>query len=128
MDRLSHSLARHGHEVHVIHCRDAFEISRGRQTPRAYQPDPKVRLHPLEKPPLTPLPRSRRTRPAAFYQDLRAIRRLIDIIQPDVLHFHNLSLIGGPSLLKIDAAAGGQADDGARTLARLPAQRALEAR
>jgi glycosyltransferase involved in cell wall biosynthesis len=29
VDRLSRTLARHGHEVHVIHCRDAFEIARG---------------------------------------------------------------------------------------------------
>ena len=27
VDRLSRALARHGHEVHVIHCRDAFEVS-----------------------------------------------------------------------------------------------------
>ena len=26
VDRLSRALARHGHEVHVIHCRDAFEV------------------------------------------------------------------------------------------------------
>ena len=32
VDRLSRTLARHGHEVHVIHCRDAFEAVRGDQT------------------------------------------------------------------------------------------------
>ena len=34
VDRLSRALARHGHEVHVIHCRDAFEVSRGARPPR----------------------------------------------------------------------------------------------
>ena len=33
VDRLSRALARHGHEVHVIHCHDAFEVSRGRRPP-----------------------------------------------------------------------------------------------
>ncbi len=102
VDRLSRSLVRHGHEVHVIHCRDAFEISRGRQTPRPYLPDPRVRLHPLESPLslLSPLATHQTGRPIL---KTRAIRRVIDVIQPDVLHFHNLSLIGGPGLLKIPA-------------------------
>src|SRR5260370_40337151 len=33
----------------------------------------------------------------------RAIRSLFRAIQPDVVHFHNLSLIGGPGLLSLAA-------------------------
>ena len=40
VDRLSRAFARHGHEVHVIHCRDAFEISRGDQTPAPLRASP----------------------------------------------------------------------------------------
>ena len=50
VDRLSRTLARHGHEVHVIYCRDAFDVSRGDQTPRPYDPPPGVVIHPLQSP------------------------------------------------------------------------------
>ena len=50
VDRLARSLARHKHEVHVIHCRDAFEIARGDQTPRPYEPPPGVVIHSLQSP------------------------------------------------------------------------------
>lgn len=102
VDRLSRALARHGHEVHVIHCRDAFEISRGDQTPRPYEPHPGVIAHPLESPVslLSPLATHQTGRP--FFK-ARAIRRLYEAIRPDVVHFHNLSLIGGPGLLRLPA-------------------------
>jgi glycosyltransferase involved in cell wall biosynthesis len=102
VDRLARSLARHGHEVHVIHCRDAFEIARGDQTPRLYEPPPGVVIHPLESPfaLLSPLATQQTGQP---YFKLRAIRNLLAAIRPDVLHFHNLSLIGGPGLLTIPA-------------------------
>ncbi len=102
VDRLSRSLARHGHEVHVIHCHDAFEISRGDQTPRPYEPHPGVNTHALRSPAshLSPLATHQTGHPVF---KTRAIRRLLDAIRPDVVHFHNLSLIGGPGLLKIAA-------------------------
>jgi glycosyltransferase involved in cell wall biosynthesis len=103
VDRLSRTLARHGHEVHVIHCRDAFEIARGDQTPRPYEPPRGVAIHPLESPfgLLSPLATQQTGHP---WFKARAIRRLLAAIRPDVLHFHNLSLIGGPGLLGIPAA------------------------
>ena len=102
VDRLARSLARHGHEVHVVHCRDAFEIARGDQTPRPYEPPPGVVIHPLESPfgIVSPLATQQTGQP---YFKLRAIRRLLAAIRPDVVHFHNLSLIGGPGLLGIPA-------------------------
>jgi glycosyltransferase involved in cell wall biosynthesis len=102
VDRLSRTLARHGHEVHVIHCRDAFEISRGDQTPRPYEPPPGVVIHPLESPfgALSPLATHQTGFPLF---KARAIRRLVRAIHPDVIHFHNLSLIGGPGLLGLPA-------------------------
>lgn len=100
VDRLSRALARHGHEVHVIHCRDAFELSRGDQTPRPYEPAPGVVIHPLESSagPLSPLATHQLGQP--FFK-LGAIRRILRDVRPDVVHFHNLSLIGGPGLLRI---------------------------
>ncbi|MFM7129704.1 MAG: glycosyltransferase, partial [bacterium] len=42
VDRLSRALARRGHEVHVIYCRDAFELVRGDFPERPYEPPPGV--------------------------------------------------------------------------------------
>ena len=102
VDRLSRALARHGHEVHVIYCRDAFEMVKGDQTPRPYEAPPGVTIHPLSSPfgPLSPLA-THQTGLPAFKE--RAIRTLLRSIRPDVVHFHNLSLIGGPGLLGVPA-------------------------
>lgn len=102
VDRLARTLARHGHEVHVIHCKDAFEISRGDQTLRPYEPHPGVYAHALESSfsILSPLATHQTGLPLF---KARAIRRLVRKIAPDVIHFHNLSLIGGPGLLGIHA-------------------------
>jgi glycosyltransferase involved in cell wall biosynthesis len=102
VDRLARTLAKHGHEVHVIHCRDAFEIARGDQTPRPYEPPPGVAIHALESPFGMLSPLATQQTGHAFFK-ARAIRRLVATIRPDVLHFHNLSLIGGPGLLGIPA-------------------------
>ena len=102
VDRLSRSLARHGHQVHVIYCEDAFRLVQGEQTPRPYQTPPGVVIHPLSSRfgPLSPLATHQTGLPLF---KLGAIRKLIRSIGPDVLHFHNLSLIGGPGLLGVEA-------------------------
>lgn len=100
VDRLSRALARHGHEVHVIHCKDAFEASRGDQTPRPYEPHPGVQTHALESPFSTLSPLATHQTGYPWFK-AHAIRKLLREIRPDVVHFHNLSLIGGPGLLKM---------------------------
>src|SRR4051794_19004853 len=76
VDRLSRALARLGHAVHVIYCRDAFELVRGNQTPRPYSAPPGVTIHALKSPfgPLSPLA-THQTGGPAF--KTRAIRRLV---------------------------------------------------
>jgi glycosyltransferase involved in cell wall biosynthesis len=100
VDRLSRALARHGHEVHVIYCQDAFEMVKGDQTPRPYEAPPGVTIHPLSSKfgPLSPLVTHQTGHPG-FKEN--AIRTLLRSIRPDVVHFHNLSLIGGPGLLGV---------------------------
>jgi glycosyltransferase involved in cell wall biosynthesis len=100
VDRLSRALARHGHEVHVLYCRDAFELVKGDQTPRPYEPPPGVTIHPITSRfgPLSPLATHQTGRPGFKAQ---AIREQLRAIRPDVIHYHNLSLIGGPGLLAI---------------------------
>ncbi|MFO0910614.1 MAG: glycosyltransferase family 4 protein [Isosphaeraceae bacterium] len=101
VDRLSRTLARRGHEVHVVHCRDAFEISRGDQGPRHHEPAPGVVVHTLASPwgRLSPLATHQTGRP---WFKTAALKRIIRAISPDVLHVHNLSLIGGPGLLELE--------------------------
>lgn len=98
VDRLSRALARHGHEVHVVYCRDAFDLARGNQTPRPYEPPPGVTIHALASAagPLSPLATHQTGHPAF---KAGKIRRILEGLRPDVVHVHNLSLIGGPGLL-----------------------------
>jgi glycosyltransferase involved in cell wall biosynthesis len=100
VDRLSRALARNGHDVHVIYCQDAFEMVRGDQTPRPYTTPAGVTVHALKSVagPLSPLTTHQSGKP---HFKRKAIDRLIAEIHPDVVHFHNLSLIGGPGLLSV---------------------------
>jgi glycosyltransferase involved in cell wall biosynthesis len=104
VDRLSRALARRGHEVHVVYCRDAFELVRGDQSPRPYTPPPGVKIHSIKSlaGPLSPLWTHQTGHPGP---KAGPIRRLLRAIRPDVVHFHNLSLIGGPGLLRMPMGA-----------------------
>ncbi len=104
VDRLSRALARRGHEVHVVYCKDSFQISRGGQTPRPHALPPGVTVHALESwaGALSPLATHATGRP--FFK-VGAIRELVARINPDVIHYHNISLIGGPGLLELPAPA-----------------------
>ncbi len=98
VDRLARALVRRGHEVHVAHCVDSFEAVRGRHPLRPYEPPPGLHVHPLKSPfgVLSPLATQATGRP---YFKSRALRALIDDPATDVVHFHNVSLVGGPGLL-----------------------------
>ncbi len=101
VDRLSRALARRGHEVHVIYCRDAFELVRGTYPDREYRTPEGVFVHGLESGlgPLSPLWTQQTGHPGPKWP---LIRDIVRRIVPDVVHFHNLSLIGGPGLLLRD--------------------------
>lgn len=99
VDRLARALAGRGHEVHVVYCQDAFEAVRGDHPERPYEPSEGVILHPLKSPfgVLSPLATQVTGRP--FLKSAK-IRSILKRIQPEVVHFHNISLIGGPGLLE----------------------------
>ncbi|MFM7594054.1 MAG: glycosyltransferase family 4 protein [Isosphaeraceae bacterium] len=100
VDRLSRALARRGHEVHVIYCLDSFQALRGDHPERAYEPFPGVTLHPIQSGfgVLSPIATQISGRPLLKQAQ---IRNIFDRVRPDVIHFHNISLIGGPTLLKM---------------------------
>jgi glycosyltransferase involved in cell wall biosynthesis len=101
VDRLSRALARRGHDVHVIYCEEAFDLVRGDYPPRSYQPPEGVSVHGLRTGwgPISPLWTQQTGGPGPKWP---AIQRLMHQIKPDVVHFHNLSLIGGPGLIRKD--------------------------
>ena len=98
VDRLSRALCRRGHEVHVFHCVDAFNSVRGNHPLRPYEPPPGLHVHPLESGLgiLSPLATQMTGRPA-FKADV--LHKALDAVDVDVIHFHNISLIGGPGVL-----------------------------
>jgi glycosyltransferase involved in cell wall biosynthesis len=102
VDRLSQALGRLGHEVHVYYCVDAFNAVRGDHPLREYTPSPGVHLHPLRSPfgILSPLATQATGQPW-FKSD--ALRAALDDPSVDIVHFHNISLVGGPGVLGLGA-------------------------
>src|SRR5215213_3316139 len=107
VDRLSRALARRGHGVDVIHCADAFAAVGERELERPYEPPPGVRIHTLRSRlgRLSPLWTHQTGAPGPKADE---IRRLFASGAFDVIHFHNISLVGGPHVLSLarDSSAG----------------------
>ena len=104
VDRLSRALCRRGHEVHVFHCVDAFNSVRGKHPLRPYDPPPGLHVHPLKSGLgiLSPLATQVTGRP---YFKAEALREALDSVDVDVVHFHNISLVGGPGVLHLGGKA-----------------------
>jgi glycosyltransferase involved in cell wall biosynthesis len=97
--RLSNALARRGHRVTVVHSEDAYRALGGREREDSFPHEPGVPLWPLR----TAFPVAAATatyvsgRPTLYGAQLDAVFRG----QPfDVVHFHNVSLAGGPGVLR----------------------------
>ena len=102
VDRLSQALCRRGHEVHVYYCVDAFNAVRGDHPLRPYTPPPGLHLHPLKSRfgILSPLATQATGLPLFKTAELR---EALDDPETDVVHFHNISLVGGPGVLGLGA-------------------------
>ena len=106
VERLSQALLRRGHEVHVVFCPGAFESVRGRTQTRKYDPPPGLVQHPLN------------TGRAGMMDSLwshqtghagRLGQRLKSVLQRhefDVVHLHNVSLMGACDLPELSSAGG----------------------
>jgi glycosyltransferase involved in cell wall biosynthesis len=96
--RLANALARRGCEVTVVHSEDAYRALGGGDPSDAFPHEQGVRLEPLH----TTIPRVAATlsyvsgRPALYAAQLERILRPSRF---DVVHFHNVSLTGGPAVL-----------------------------
>jgi glycosyltransferase involved in cell wall biosynthesis len=98
VQRLSNELARRGHHVEVIHCVDAYRLLAQHEPEHSYEDHPNVTVHGLKSAfgSLSPLATQQTGSP--FFKS----HRLREILGQgfDVIHYHNISLIGGPKILE----------------------------
>ena len=101
--RLTEALAERGHRVDVVHSRDAYHLQRPGGPEAAFTHHPNVTLHPLEsrRPALSVLATHQLGRPA-FYD--RQLREVLEGNRYDVIHYHNVSLMGAPGVLTMGRA------------------------
>lgn len=96
--RLSNALARRGHKVTVVHSIDAYRTLRRDEPGGSFPNEPGITVRQLAS-------RLGRVSPLATYLSGRpaiAARALAEAVEGepfDVVHFHNISLIGGPGVL-----------------------------
>lgn len=98
VQRLADALARRGHGVDVVHSEDAYLLSRSEPAPLATEAAA-VRRLPLR----TAAPRMatlavHQTGGTGPYAG--RLQRIFDAGRYDVIHFHNVSLVGGPGVLR----------------------------
>lgn len=91
--RLSNELARRDHSVDVIHCEDSFQLLQKKGLQGDFPNHPNVNVHRLKSHAgfLSPLLTQQTSIP--FFKK-KKIRQMLENNQYDVIHFHNMSLIG----------------------------------
>jgi glycosyltransferase involved in cell wall biosynthesis len=100
VQRLSRELAARGHEVDVVHSIEAYRALGGKADDRpatAVEMDGRLRIHGLRSPAgvLWPLAVQQTGGPAFHARTLRSLLER----DYDVIHYHNISLVGGPEVL-----------------------------
>ncbi len=102
--RLAHALGAAGHQVDVIYCHDSYHFVHPGDPESEYPEHPNVHVHPLRSGYgwLSPLLSHQTGRP---FLKKRAIETILDRAQPDIIHFHNITLLG-PAVLKLKPARG----------------------
>lgn len=101
VQQICEGLARRGHEVDVVHCVDSFNLKGTRQKLTITDP-PNIRRHSLRSSlgMLSPLITQQTGRPGLKHHQLKQILSE----RYDVVHFHNISLVGGPGVLQLSRA------------------------
>lgn len=98
VQQLSNELAKRGHHVTVIHCLDSYNLLSDTEQNIPYENHPDIEVYGLksEYGLLSPLLTQQTGRP--FFKS----RKIRDILNRgyDVIHFHNISLVGGPKIFE----------------------------
>jgi len=96
--RLSNALAQRGHRVSVVHSVDAHTTLRGVKSEAAFENHPNVTVHGLQS-------RLGAASPLVTYLSGKpglkrgALESIFEGEHFDVIHYHNISLVGGPGIL-----------------------------
>jgi glycosyltransferase involved in cell wall biosynthesis len=98
---LANALADDGHEVEVIHCVDAYRLQGKPEVARALPTDGRVKVHPLRSRAGAFSPLATQQTGYPFFKRTEVQRILRHGF--DVIHYHNLSLIG-PKVVEYGAA------------------------
>ena len=99
--RLCHALADRGHEVEVVHSADSFDLLSSGDPAPGFPEHPGVRRHTLANGVFDLLGVQQTGR------SLRSRRFLQELLSDggfDVIHHHNISLLGGPDILRFGNA------------------------
>ena len=102
VQRLSRELAARGHSVEIIHCIDSYRALADGEPEPEIERESNIIVHGLRSRAgvLSPLATQQTGLPLL---KSTAIRKILDR-QFDVIHYHNISLIGGPKLLEYGEA------------------------
>ena len=97
--RLANGLAQLGHQVTVLHSPTAYEMLAGSKPSDSYNDHENVTVHPVRTPlgKLGLLAVQQLGRPGL---QAPALRRLLDRGNFDVIHYNNVSLLGGPHVFR----------------------------
>jgi glycosyltransferase involved in cell wall biosynthesis len=102
--RLSHALGDLGHEVDVVHCLDSYHLLHPGEPEISFAEHPQVHVHGLRSGHggLSPLLTQQTGR---SYYKRGAIRAILNGGGHDVIHYHNISLLG-PEVLTLEPRQG----------------------
>lgn len=97
--RLANGLARLGHRVTVVHSPSAYLLATKKEPDRGYDDHPNVQVCPVRTPAgaLGLLAVQQTGMPTV---QARQLRTLLDHREHDVVHFNNVSLLGGPGVFR----------------------------
>jgi len=98
VQRLSNELARRGHQVEVVHCIDSYRFLAGQEPDTRYEDHPNLTVHGLKSPVGFCSPLATQQTGLPLFKS-RRIRQILDK-GFDVIHYHNISLVGGPKIME----------------------------
>jgi glycosyltransferase involved in cell wall biosynthesis len=102
VQHLAQALGNRGHQVHVIHCLDSFHLLAQRAPAAMLRDSAPVTVHSLRSAlgPLSPVATHQTGTPT--FKSVRL--RQILATGFDIIHYHNISLVGGPGILEYGRA------------------------
>lgn len=101
--RLAEALAERGHRVDVIHSMDAYHLSHPANPEVSFDHHPNVMLHSLRsRQRILRTLTSHQLGSPGFYG--RKLRSILNKNRYDVIHYHNVSLMGAPGVFELGSA------------------------